>query len=169
MATACASALTDVSAASQKELEALTKEQAMDPNAQIQEDAHAVQMALEMFAVDNRGHYPLVDSFIHDICQNEYLEENQVPRNPWSNYELHQSNVIRLPLVNSPLNHVVDGEPSPIGAVVGPGKKPFNSVFELTTYGAIIYDYDASSQRYILYAIGEQGGTAVVKLEVNNY
>lgn len=169
LASGCAGSLSQVASPTEQAVEKLRETQSADPNKQLISNAHLFQMAIEMYAVDHEGNYPRVETLLHDLAAYDYLENWELPRNPWSAYELHQSNVIHLQADKSPLNRVVDGKLSTVGTLLGPGTVPYNSVHELTSYGALIYDYEPKSRRYHLYAIGQQGSNAVVKGAFCNY
>lgn len=50
----------------------------------------------------------------------------------------------------------------PLGSELGPGSLPAGGFFTPTTYGAILYDRDARSGRYVLYGIGRRQNSAIL-------
>lgn len=158
----CARPISQLPAPALETLEAI--QQHTDPNEQLAANLRAFQMAIEMYAVDHNGNYPRAET-VHKELTNQgidYLANDQMPRNPWSTYELHQSNAIQLPASGSPLNRATAPTSTPKGTILGPGKAPHNSLHDLTTFGAIVYDYDPKRDSYVIYGIGKQGKDAVV-------
>jgi hypothetical protein len=49
-----------------------------------------------------------------------------------------------------------------LGADLGPGAMPTRGRFAVNTYGALVYDRDDRTGRYILYGIGRRGDAAVL-------
>lgn len=56
----------------------------------------------------------------------------------------------------------------PVAALkaLGPGRRPLDGPYGPRTHGALIYDWDPASERYVLYGIGRAGGQAVVVHQV---
>lgn len=55
------------------------------------------------------------------------------------------------------------GYPAPaLGAPIGPGRAPLPGQFTAFTYGALVYDRDDRTGRYVLYGIGQRDGSAVL-------
>ncbi|MBO9540196.1 hypothetical protein J7643_06350 [bacterium] len=149
---------------SQQALEAIQQEAPSDPNEELGANLRAFHMALEMYAVDHAGNYPAAETALKALTHQGtyYMANDQMPPNPFSTYELHQSNAIRLPASNSPLKPATATTPTPKGTRLGPGKVPHNSLHDVTTFGAIVYDYDPARASYVIYGIGKQGDDAVV-------
>ncbi|MNL33195.1 hypothetical protein D3C87_1550900 [compost metagenome] len=160
----CARPLSVLSSPADQALDTIQEKAFSDPNKQLVSNLHAVQMALEMYAVDHSGKYPSAESFMRELTYQGilYLDEDRMPRNPFSSYELRQSNAILLPANGSPLKSATAETPTPAGSILGPGKAPHNSLHDLTTFGAIVYDYDPKRGSYVLYGIGQRGDDAVV-------
>ena len=149
-------------------------------NASVQSNGRTVQMALEEYATEHNGALPGTDAASWSADKftgpgTGYLPGGNLPRSPWApNGVLQNENV---PLAtgkgkgkgkNKGLLSLKDSvlkEPSkPVSEInedVGKGKIP-STFASAEEYGAIVYDYDAPTQYYLLYAIGKKGKDAIV-------
>lgn len=133
-----------------------------DRNSRIQANTHAIQMALEMYAVDHAGQYPGQATLFRDLVETNYLDDGHFAPNPWSDTGAWQTTVIDP----APLTRRTTAAAQ--GTAMGPGQLPEEKGYGVTTYGAIIYAVDSTRQVYHLYAIGREGNQAVVKMHVSN-
>lgn len=104
-----------------------------------------VQLAIEQRNTDFGG-LPTNQSWPAEL--RDYLPGKQLPASPWAP-GFHQTNALTLADL-------------PADGVLGPGKVPTSNTFDVRTYGALLFEFDAVARRYQCAAIGERDGQAVV-------
>lgn len=138
----------------------------IDPNRQTTQRVIQLKQALE-----RRGDYrqsaaiaaffPPPDHFIAFVLSQPHGDELLI--SPWGQVPQYQ---VLKPLIDAGLPNAAErheGIPAPsLGTEIGPGIDPISGAFTPYTYGAILYDQDPRSGRYVLYGIGRRGHRAIV-------
>ncbi len=131
-------------------------------NEGVRVNLRTVALALQMYARDHRGQYPLKNSWLGELTRSYYLPNSRLPPNPWSIMDEHtQANTVPL----GPLPAMTaDGpfDPSPAGTVLGKGARPSSPLYTTTTYGAILYDVAPARRMCVIYGVGQLGDDAIV-------
>ena len=137
-------------------------------NASVAANVNSIRMALEQYATDFNGSYPLSTGFPASLSTNGYLPGNRLPKSPWG--AVSQT-------TNGP---ALDGEDlTAATALTGAALPTLGSLLQATgrvqnppaavgDYGLIQYDYDAGSQIYVVYGTGKKGRTAVLAGATSN-
>lgn len=128
-------------------------------DASVRGNLRTVQLALEQYAIDHDT-YPTNDEFAAAITRDDYLPGNKFPETPWAKQDaLRQTNNPDIGLLEPARNRL---NSSRVGTPLGTGHAPTGPVYDNLTYGAVLYDYDADADEYVVYGIGERNGRAVV-------
>lgn len=132
-------------------------------NSGVQANTHNVQMALEQYAVDNAGVYPVdaTDLNTKVVGDKGYMAGGTWPKTPWGKQQ-----IAGIPF---PFNGSLP-ETASAGAVVKATgiADPTNT----EGYGAITYGIpnDATAkERYVLQGTGKKNNSAVVAIILKNY
>ena len=138
----------------------------LEPNRQTAERVISLKQALERRG-DFRhssavtAFFPPADSFIAFVLAQPHGETLLL--SPWGDVQQYQ--VIK-PTTDSGLPTAAErhqGYPTPaLGSELGPGVMPIPGAFTPYTYGAILYDQDPRSGRYVLYGIGRRQNSAIL-------
>jgi general secretion pathway protein G len=150
-------------------------------NASVVANVGTVKMALEQFAVDNNGNFPVPQSVwaaatgTAGIRQNNYLPGNRLPKAPWGGGEQQVTLATAAPMAAA--NAIATGGSfapdntrfgnANAGSVppgVGTAQRPTASLH----FGAMMYDYDVNAQTYVLYGTGKRNRDAVQAAKASN-
>ena len=146
-------------------------------NASVVANIGTVKMALEQYAVDNNGNFPVPGSVwaaatsTAGIRQNNYLPGNRLPKAPWSTGEQQITLATAAPMVAA--NAIATGgsfapDNTRFGAanagLVPAAGRPTASL----QFGAMMYDYDVNAQTYVLYGTGKRNRDAVQAAKASN-
>lgn len=129
-------------------------------NSGVQANVHNVQMALEQFAVDNAGVYPVDSTTLNTsvVADKGYMAGGTWPRTPWG---FQQAAGIAVPNTF---------ETASAGQKIAAGA---NAVPTTTThYGAIAYNIATgatANERYNMMGSGKKNNDAVVAIFLKNY
>lgn len=131
-------------------------------NEGVRVNLRTVALALQMYARDHRGLYPMKNSWLSELTRSYYLPNSRLPPNPWSIMDEHtQGNVVPLGALPAMTG---DGpfDPAPPGTVLGKGARPSSPLYTSATYGALLYDVAPGRRMCVLYGVGQQGEDAVL-------
>ena len=149
-------------------------------NASVQSNARTFQMALEQYATEHNGAFPGVatgawttDKFVG--ASSSYLAGGTLPRSPWAANGVVQADNVPLSsgkgkgkgkkkglvglddsVLKTPAEEFTQNNED-----VGQGKIP-DTFAGANEYGAVVYDYDAATQYYLVYGMGKKGKEAIV-------
>ncbi len=131
-----------------------------------------LRLALESYATDHNGDYPAVAGWASTLtkAKSHGLPAGRLPANPWD----PSGGPIAIargawPAALPRAAAVAGGAAMPaIGQDLGRGHFPGEGLADALTYGTILYDYDPTSQIYVLYAIGKVGDRATVIMTTGN-
>jgi hypothetical protein len=133
-----------------------------------------VIQALQHYAstsTDGRN-FPASEEWLEQLSSHGLLPGNVLPPSPWTEASswfgptaaLHrQANELEWPKALVGAKQLARGaRASAIGTVLGDGHAPTRNTFDVTTYGAMLYDADPTGQVAVLYSIGQRDGKAVI-------
>lgn len=114
-----------------------------------------LHLAIETYMASHGESAPRPDRWLQDIGPK--LPSGAMPPNPWGG----PGTV--LPLASCPELAAAYDEPTPVGAVLGPGTMPGAGAPTSRTYGTFVFGATLGGLRYVLYGIGRDGNNAVVR------
>lgn len=160
-------------------------------NAAVQSNIKTVQLALEQYAADNKGSYPVgyqTDGHVIDASDSvvlgaslDALPGKAIPRSPWAPRGFEQYQFGGTISVGNGVNNgsglvtaasVANGTAlTKLGqAMSGSGVVPDDIMGAGTRlrYGAILYGYDSASTTYVLYGCGKNRNQSVIVAAKSN-
>jgi prepilin-type N-terminal cleavage/methylation domain-containing protein len=157
-----------------------------------------VQVALEGYAADNQGQYPLDVTIANgghgksgksgkkggpapataNIAFDDYLPGGKFPDCPWSPIKIAQLAIGGTYSAgkggNSNLASATDVSSglllTPVGTNLGAGHQPVDEIDACfeSSYGAILYDYDPTASAYVMYGTGKNVSSNLVVGSMSN-
>ena len=129
-------------------------------NASVVSNVNTVRLAVEQYATDFNGACPTASGFPSNMLTGGYLAGNQMPRSPWCSSFQTVSILPAPPLLSAGL---ALSQPLPsVGIVLESVGRVGSPPSQQRDFGAIVYDYDAGSQVYVIYGVGKKGRPAIL-------
>jgi type II secretion system protein G len=144
-------------------------------NASVQSNCRTVQMALEEFSTENNGAYPATAAAwttAPAFCGTgtTYLPGGKIPLAPWCKQNQAGGIGVAAPLlgVTASVAAATPKSLTPINTPMAAAGAIVDPPAAQTNYGSVMYDYNAPTQYYVLYANGKKGKNAIVVGAVSN-